>query len=149
MIREATVDDVATIARLGEQFHTEAGWSDIAAYVPADCEATIRALVENEGGIVLVVDLGGEIVGFAGGATMPVYFNHAHKTGQELFWWMRPEHRGGWGGKLLTALEQAAKDAGCHSWGMICLDKVMPAVMGRLYERRGYRASEHSYIKVL
>lgn len=148
MIRPAKVEDAKEIARLGAEFHAEACWADIVEYVPQDCEATIRALIENEGGIVLVVDLGG-IVGFAGGATMPTYFNHGHKTGQELFWWMHPDHRTGWGGKLLDALEDAARGEGCASWGMICLDKVRPAAMGKLYERRGYRASEHSYIKVL
>lgn len=148
MIRYATLDDVATIARLGEQFHAEAAWSDIVDYRVEDCEASLRAMIESDDGIVLVVDTG-EIIGMAGGIATSTYFNQTHRTGQELFWWMHPSHRHGWGAKLLNALEDAARAAGCHSWGMICLDKVNPEAMGRLYRRRGYRASEHSYIKVL
>lgn len=149
MIRRATLDDVPEIARLGGLFHAEAGWGDIVEYSQTDCEKTLTHLVTNDDGIVLVADRDGEIVGMCGGLCHPIYFNHAHKSGQELFWWMRPDLRDGTGRELLEAMESEARRVGCESWSMIALDKVQPEITGRIYRRRGYRASEHSYIKRL
>lgn len=149
MIRPATPADVPEIARLGELFHAEAGWGDIAEYSQPDTEKTLTHLVNDENGILLVAERDGEIVGMCGGLAHPVYFNHGHKSGQELFWWMKPDLRDGTGKDLLDAMEDQAKAIGCQSWAMIALDKVRPELMGRIYQRRGYRASEHSYIKRL
>lgn len=149
MIRPATLNDVATIVRLGEQFHAEAAWSDIVDYIPDDCAATITGMIESPLGIVLVAEKDGQIIGIAGGILSPVYFNLSHMSGQEMFWWVDPAQRRGIGRLLLDALEGAARDAGAKSWSMIALDKVHPEIMGRLYRGRGYRPSEHSHIKVL
>jgi GNAT superfamily N-acetyltransferase len=148
MIRNATLEDVAEIARLGEIFHREAGWGDICEYCPESTEKTLNYLIEDANGILLVAENGG-IVGMCGGLAHPVYFNHAHKSGQELFWWVKPGLRDGTGRLLLEAMEDEARRIGCVSWSMIALDKVNPELTGRLYRRRGYRASEHSYIKRL
>jgi hypothetical protein len=148
-IRDATPDEAREIAEIGERFHSEAQWGDIVAYSVEDCQKTIRTLIENEDGICIVADDGGKIIGIAGGLVHPFYFNHAHRTGMELFWWVDPEYRGGVGLPLFTALEDAARDRGCESWAMIALDRVNPDLTGRIYQRRGYRASEHSWIKRL
>ena len=149
MIRRATLEDVATIAALGELFHAEAGWADICEYSVEDCEKTLAFMVSDENGILFVAEVDGEIVGMAGGLAHPLYFNHAHKSGQEMFWWVKPGLRGGIGRELLDAMEDEARAIGCTSWAMIALDKVQPELTGRLYRRRGYRASEHSWIKRL
>lgn len=149
MIRPAGVEDIPTIASMGKAFFDEAAWSDVVEYVSEDCAASLLAMIEGEHGIVLVAEEAGQIVGMAGGVVCPLYFNRAHLSGQELFLWVKPGERRGLGGRLLIALEQAAKDAGCQSWSMIALDRVEPEATGKLYERRGYRASEHSYIKRL
>jgi GNAT superfamily N-acetyltransferase len=149
MIRDATLDDVPTIAALGELFHAEAGWSDIAEYVPADCEKTLAMLVNSDDGILIVAEDEGAIIGMAGGLAHPFYFNHAHKTGMEFFWWVKPGRRNGLGAQLLDAMESQANAKGCQSWAMIALDKVNPELTGRFYRMRGYRASEHSWIKRL
>jgi GNAT superfamily N-acetyltransferase len=149
VIRNATPEDIPEIARLGELFHAEAGWADICEYSIDDTQKTLGHLVSDESGILLVAERDGEIVGMAGGLAHPIYFNHSHKSGQELFWWMKPGLRDGTGRLLLEAMENAARDIGCTSWAMIALDKVQPEITGRIYRRRGYRASEHSYIKRL
>lgn len=149
MIRPAVPADVPEIARLGELFHDEAGWGDIVPYSVEDTVKTLSFLIESDDGILLVAERDGEIIGMTGGLAHPVYFNHVHKSGQELFWWMKPGLRDGTGRLLLDAMEARAKEIGCSSWSMIALDKVNPELTGKIYRRRGYRASEHSYIKRL
>lgn len=148
MIREATVGDVAAVVIHGREFFIEAGWSDVAEYREEDCASTLRHLVESDTGILLVHEVDGAVVGMAGGMVSPLYFDFTHLSGQELFWWVRPDQRGA-GAALLTALESAARKKGCKSWVMIALDRVQPERTGRIYQRRGYRASEHTYIKRL
>lgn len=149
MIRPATHEDIAVIAELGQCFFNESGWSDVAEWDDASIRQTLAHLIENEGGILLVAEHDGRIVGMTGGMVHPLYFNHAHLTGQELFWWVEPEHRKGVGAALLDRLEDEARARGAVSWAMIALDKVRPEAVGAVYRRRGYRASEHSYIKRL
>lgn len=149
MIRRATLDDIGVVVELGALFHAEAGWSDICEYVVEDTSKTLAHLVDDENGILFVAEKDGEIVGMCGGLAHPIYFNHGHKSGQELFWWMKPGLRDGTGRQLLDAMENEARSLGCQSWAMIALDKVQPELMGRLYRMRGYRASEHSWIKRL
>jgi GNAT superfamily N-acetyltransferase len=76
----------------------------------------------------------------------PHYFNASHITGQELFWWIDPDHRGR-GSELLNALEAWVKDQGAHSFVMITLEALEPERVGLIYRRRGYRPVEHSYLK--
>ena len=84
------------------------------------------------------------------GVLSPVYFNHAHKSGEELFWWVDPERASqGIGIRLLIALEDEAKTRGAQSFQMKSIARLNGDRMGRLYERRGYRASEHTFIKRL
>lgn len=148
MIRSATEADLPAIAEMGERFHGEAGWGDVAEYSQEDCAKTLKAMIEGAG-IVLVSEQNGRITGIAGGVIFPLYFNHGHKSGQEMFLYVEPGLRDGTGAKLLIALEQAAREAGCQSWMMIALDHVAPEATGRLYKRRGYRPAEHSWIRRL
>jgi GNAT superfamily N-acetyltransferase len=148
-IRPATLEDVPTIAAMGERFHAEAGWADVVPYVVADCAQSLRELVGAPAGILLVAEAEGRLVGMAGGLAHPFYFNFAHRTGSELFWWVEPGLRDGTGAALLQSLEDAARAIGCESWAMVAVDKVRPETMARIYRRRGYRPAEHSFIKRL
>lgn len=146
MIRFAVPDDAPEIARLGALFHAEAEWGDIFEYRAEDCAASLEVLLENDAFICLVAEAGG-IVGMAAGLVAPVYFNHGHLSGEELFWWVADDAPQFTGIRLLRALEEAARGMGCQSWQMKSLARLNGARMGKLYERRGYRASEHTFIK--
>lgn len=146
LVRFATPDDIPAIARLGREFHAQAGWIDVFEYSEDDCAASLSALMASDAFICLVAD-DGDIVGMASGIVSPVYFNHAHKSGEELFWWVSSDAPAMTGMKLLTALEQAAESMGCQSWQMKSVDRLNGDRMGRVYARRGYRPSEHTYIK--
>lgn len=147
MIREATASDIPGIARLGEKFHAAAGWEEI-PYSRADCEASLATFMEADCFICLVAEQGGEIVGMAAGIVSPVYFNRSHVSGEELFWWSDDKAPLA-GIRLLDALEKAGRERGCHTWQMKSLARLNGERMAKLYERRGYRASENSFIKRL
>lgn len=148
MIRAATLDDCRAMAVLGKRFHEQAGWSDITEYSVDDCAASLSQFMQVGAFLGFVSD-NGSINGMIGGVVSPVYFNHAHKSGEELFWWVDDRAPQATGMRLLTALEREAKAMGLLSWQMKTLAKLnddrMPAVM----ERLGYRASERSWIKRL
>ena len=145
----AKASDIPVIADMGARFFEEAEWSDVTEWDHDSICATLRQLIENPLGILLIATRKGVICGMAGGLVHPAYFNVHHLTGQELFWWVEPDERGGVGMELLDCLELSAMERGAKSWAMIALDRVRPNAVGALYKRKGYRASEHSYIKRL
>ena len=149
IIRDATEDDIPSIVVLGEYFYHEAGWHDVAEWDAQSITLTLHNLVKSDDGILVVLSRKGVISGMAGGLVYPLYFNMHHRTGQELFWWVSPEERIGAGRMLLETLEERARDRGADSWAMVALDRVRPTAVAALYQRRGYRASEHTYIKRL
>jgi GNAT superfamily N-acetyltransferase len=145
VIRPAVEADLPRLLEMGRRFFDASGYSDITEYDPASTEASLRMLMEV--GVLLVAERD-EVIGCAGALVYPFYFNSGHLTGQELFWWVEPEHRGV-GMDLYHALEQAVKDKGAQSFSMIALDKLNPERVGEMYRKVGYRPSDHSYIKRL
>jgi len=67
MIRPASLRDVERIAKIGERFHAEAGWGDVAGYNRADTAKTLAFMVCSPDCVLLVCDKGGELIGMAGG----------------------------------------------------------------------------------
>lgn len=149
MIRAAAESDIPALIEMGRRFFQASGYGDLAAFDRESFTATVQHLMAG-GGVCLVAETDGQVVGMAGALAYPFYFNADHKTGQELFWWLNPEHRGGLlGARLFAGLESWAQDQGCASFTMVALDAVRPEQVGGMYKRRGYRASEHTYIKEL
>lgn len=148
MIREASADDLPRLLQMGERFFNAAGWPEFAAWDVASIEQTLRFLIDNETGGLFVAEVDGEVVGMAGAMVTPFYFNLSHLTGQELFWWVEPEHRGV-GGGLLDAMEAWAKRVGAQTFTMIAVDRIRPELMARVYRGRGYRPAEHSFMRRL
>jgi GNAT superfamily N-acetyltransferase len=98
----------------------------------------------------MVADVGGRFVSFGSLILSPVYFNHAHISSEELFWWADPDcNYPGIGMKLKKAMEQEAKNRGALSIQMKSVDALNGERMARLYIRDGYKPSEHSFIKRL
>lgn len=149
MIRRATIADYEALTEMGRQFFAATGYSDIVAFDDISFRVTLDNLLAGDS-VCLVAELDGQVVGAAGALAYPFYFNAAHKTGQEVFWWINPGHRGGTiGARLFAALESWAREAGCQSFSMIALATVNPDMIGAIYLKSGYRASEHTYIKEL
>lgn len=149
MIRPAEEKDLSQLLRLGIDF-MEAAWAGVLEYETKDIHSTLTNLLRDDTGILSVAEVNGEIVGMAGALIYPLYFNTAHMTGQELFWWVKPEHRkSSVGIKLLDSIEAEAKAKGAITFTMIALDHMSYETLKNIYERRGYTASEHSFTRRL
>lgn len=144
MIRHAVPADLPELLRMGKAFHAVTGVADLIPLDEATLERTFLQLMQ--GGCLLVVEGENGLVGATGALLHPHYFNSAHITGQELFWWVDPDHRG-IGAELLNALEAWVKEQGAHSFSMIALEALEPRRVGVIYRRRGYRPTEHSYLR--
>lgn len=148
MIRRATPDDAPEIARLGEIFHGQAGWDEI-PYNVADCAIALAQLMQMPNFLCFVSESDGAIDGMVAGILSPVYFNHSHVSGEELFWWVSDSAAPSTGLKLLVTIEDTARELGCGTWQMKSLARLNGERMEKLYARRGYRASERLFIKEL
>lgn len=146
IIRPATPDDARSIAEQGEVFEAVSGYG--IGYSVDDCEASILAFLERPEFLCFVA-VEGSVLGFISGFISPVYFNHSHLSGEEMFWWVSPRAPVACGIRLLAALEEEARNRGCKTWQMKSLAALNGQRMARLYERRGYRQTEFMFLKEL
>ena len=139
-IRTATVDDVPRLVALGCD-QIAAVYDGVVLENPAQLAATATQLVTGPAGAVFVAERDGALVGMIG---LVRYVHHLSGvvTAGEVMWWMDPAARGG-GVALLTRAERWAAETGARQLQMIA--PAANARVGRLYERRGYRAVETSY----
>ena len=146
MIRAGETRDIEYILGMACEF-----WEHTAYSEPA-CSDTIRDMIElciNEH-LMSVIDLDGELIGFAAGITGPLLGNRSALTGTELAWWVDTNHRKGSNGvKLLKHIEAAAKAAGVKYWTMAYMESSMPETIKCLYEKMGYTQIEVVYQKTL
>lgn len=144
MIRRAGLADIASMVELGRRFHAYAGVVEI-PFDPESFRLTLERGIQDADQCYLVADVDGTLLAMAGAIAYPPYFNHAARTGQELFWWSEC----GEGMRLHAALADWARTRGCQSFAMIALADGRSERMARLYKRMGYRPSEQTFIKGL
>lgn len=150
IIRPATPDDLNEILRMGVAFFDASGFSSVAEADTLSMVETAEGLMNGDRGLLLVAEDDGEIVGMAGAIAYPLYFNREHLTGQELFWWVDPEHRtDGAGQALMEGIEQWARDLRMNSLMMVSLPSLDGERVGKLYQRAGFRPAESNYIRRL
>jgi len=146
MIRHATEKDIEAIADMSMEF-----WKETSFDVPADRESVIgfaeHCLSEN---LLCVLEIGGNVEGFAAGIKGYMLGNVNIVCGNEVAWWVNPSHRGGRNGiKLLKYIEQMAKDAGVRFWTMAFMQSSMPEQIESIYQKLGYYKTEVLYTKEL
>jgi hypothetical protein len=141
MIRLATTEDMPAILEMAKRFHASSPW----AFMPID-EAHLTAhmtqFIDGDNSAVFVLD---DMTGGIGLFVSPVYFSDT-KVAQETFWYCESP---GNGGALLDVAERWAKNMGAAQMSMICLEGKNTDIVGKIYERRGYRPTEHTYMKAL
>lgn len=143
MIREATEKDISEILRMGKLFFNANRWPDGVEFNRESASEMAHRLIENEDGVIFI---GGG--GMIAGLVFPYYFT-GELAGQELFWWVDPSNRGSLGLRLISMLEDWARLKGAKHFSMIALDALSPEKISKVYERRGYLAMEHHFMRAL
>jgi len=144
--RHATPGDFESILEMAEKFWKVTPYSELAEFVMDDAMEWIGKSFESR--LLVVAEKEGKAVGFGCGIKSPCFANKSLAVGAELAFWVEPDHRGA-GDILLTALEDAAKKAGCKMWSMVCIMDLRGDIVGRWYRKRGYKLSEQTYTKRL
>lgn len=139
MIRPATLADIPQLKEWGQRFADKANLTAHVGYCPESMAATFQHMIEQDNYTILVGENGA-----IGGGYSPHPFNFAHKFAQEVFWWSEGRE----GLRLLQAFEDWAREH-CDSLTMITLESVNPERMAKFYRNRGFRPTEHSFLKVL
>lgn len=143
-VERLTETELPELARLGKLFYREGALPG--KFVPEQFLATWRKFFELGFAAIFALRINEELVGALGAAVLPDP-NDGVLVGSEMFWWVAPKARGH-GLSLLNAFEEwAVFEMGARRLGMVHLLSLAPERMGKLYERRGYKATELHYVK--
>jgi predicted N-acetyltransferase YhbS len=149
-IRKAQPEDLPALLDMGRDFFDHSANSAFTTFDENSLTATLIALMSGvAGGSLLVAETDGEVVGMAACVVFPFYANHSTLIGQEMFWWVKPEHRKGIGGAILDELEAEAKRKGAKIFIGANLSGERSAAFERLYRRRGYTPAENTHLRIL
>lgn len=145
-IREAVAADLPTIARMGVRFYALTQYQ--LPYSKESVERWLGVMLEQH--MVAVTEHDGQIIGFSGGIVSPFWLNDDYLCGQELFYWVEPEHRNkGAALPLLRRMEAKAKAAGCAIWSMLAIESSDPERAEAIYRWLGYQPMERPWSKIL
>lgn len=149
-VRTATVEDIPSYMDLAEAF---VATTPISHLVPFDRDSTaafVEGALGSDNMVVLVAEDDGEIVGITAALTYPMYFNPSKLVAQELWWYIKPDARGGTASKLLfQAIEKWGKSKQAEAMFMIALDNDRVTTMAKMYGRLGYAPTERVFVKGL
>jgi GNAT superfamily N-acetyltransferase len=149
-IRPAEPKDLIDIIEMGRAFFEQSGNSAFTTFDEPSLTATVISLMSGVGnGALLVAEVDGEAVGIAAHVVFPFYANMNTKLGQELFWYCKPAFRNGVGSALLDELEADARRKGADVFMSAAIAGLRDAAIGRVYQRRGYKPAENTYIRRL
>lgn len=134
---------------MGREFFEQSGNSAFTTFDEASFTSTIIALMSMESSMLLVAESTNQVVGMAAAVVFPFYANMQTKLAQEIFWYVKPDFRKGVGGALLDELEAEAGRKGANVFMSAAIAGLRDGAIGRVYERRGYKPIENSYIRKL
>lgn len=144
MIREATALDEDRIVHLAIRFLETTPYGKLIPYN----ESTIRTLIGTilqMGAVFVAEDKAGTVVGMIALVVIPSPIS-GELYAEEIAWFVEPEHRGGTvGPRLMGVAERWAATNGANLFKMVAPSGTD---VGDFYARRGYVATETSYVKV-
>jgi GNAT superfamily N-acetyltransferase len=143
-IRPATLEDLARVLEMCWEFLAQTRFGLFVQ--PSTSTLTKLILFVMTNGIILLAESDGEVVGMLAVAALEHPID-GRRFGDEIAWWVEPEHRKGRAGyRLLCAAEDWARQEGLKALKMVA---PYGTDIGTFYERRGYVAVETAYHKTL
>jgi len=138
VIREATAQDMPLIVELGREMHARSVWRDYAAFDGTDFDNSAQRLIDDPDGAVFLSRRGMLWL-----SIVSLYFNSGVRIAAEMFFYA-PDGRG-------DALRRAGERWARQSAQLIAMNahgNTDPRAR-LLYERAGYAALEHSFLRAL
>lgn len=149
-VRTATVEDLPCYMDLAAAF---VATTPVNHLIPFDRDSTaafVEAALDSDNMVVLVAEDDAEIVGITAALAYPMYFNPSKLVAQELWWYIKPNARGGLASKLLfQEIEKWGKSKQAAAMFMIALDNDRVTTMAKMYGRLGYAPTERVFVKGL
>lgn len=131
-------EDILPIA---EQFHAEAQIG--ATFHREACLANWRSLGTR---VAFGLFKGDDLVGVLAGFIAPQFMTGV-MLAQEMFWYVKPEHRGSLSGvRLFQEFEKWATEK--QAYGIVMASLADNPPVAELYKKRGYRHIESHYLKI-
>lgn len=142
-VRDAKVSDIPWVLDELRQFSAVFGTRK--PLFPDDEDvalAVVQGLIENQ--LFLVAEIDAHPVGFIAGILAPHTFNPGITVLTEVFWWVAPDHRhSSAAAALYSHFMYVGKEVA--DWIVMTLEVASP-VNADLFERRGFRLHERSYL---
>lgn len=149
MIREATLKDIPELTDLLIPFYYESGLMEKGMNLCVkSCITTAESMIESNG----IVFVAGEetLIGSLGVFVSPWHFNYEQYSAQEVWFYVKPDHRkGSVGLRLIDAYIKWAKGKNITRLALVSLPNKERSKIERLYERKGFAPSEKFYARRL
>lgn len=148
LVRPAVEADTPRLVELGKLFYEQTAFKRAVPYSESGTAGWFKLMRDQ--GFLFVAEEDGHVIGVIGGSAFPFISNPQHGIGATLVMWVEPERRGdGIADLLMDAIEDEGRAAGLTLWSSASNEDVVPEAAARLYNRRGYRLAEHTFIKEL
>ena len=147
-VREAVEDDVIEFHVLGKMFVRESknnflGWSAIKVH------DSLLDAIGREDFCVFALQCDNEIVGMFIGFVAPCFFSDVIQA-TEIVWYVEPDHRGSRKAlEMLDLFEEWAEFKGAVCSNLMNLDVLNADKVAKMYNKRGYRLVENTFVKEL
>lgn len=149
MIRPAILSDIPDLVGLGRMFHVSTRLARLAPYHKQSVDDLLSGMINDPSGrsVVLVMELDNVVVGGICGVICPAYWNQACLIGQQLAWFVHPDHRGRGSVRLLAEFERACIERGARLISSGAKHDGSFEGMDAVLTRRGYFELESMYLK--
>jgi GNAT superfamily N-acetyltransferase len=145
MIHQAQPADLERLADLASEFYSA---SKFLKHFDMDRFMEFwSVMIENESGVVFVLEDSERIAGTIGGVVYPDLYS-GELICTEFFWFVTKAARGG-GMQLYRAFEDWARTKHCTTIRMVHLADSMPERLSVVYKRLGFELCETHYQKAL